>query len=323
MSWPHKDSKWQPYLAKAQECFIGIIKNILAFEDLILVVPDNGEAEKVSAQLGNSKGRLSCQVVPANDVWARDFGPISILDLENNHFKMLDFTFNGWGMKHPCDKDRLISKQLHKIGTFGKMPLESLDYVLEGGSIDCDGQGSILTTSKCLLSTKRNPGYLKTNIEDCFNKFFGTERILWLEHGALEGDDTDSHIDTLARFADPETILYVSCDKNDDSHFEELKLMENDLKLFRTKDGKPYKLVPLPWPDAKYDDKGMRLPATYANFLILNEAVLVPTYRDSKDGEALGIISEVFTDRKVIGVDCLQLIHQGGSLHCTTMQLPK
>lgn len=198
---------------------------------------------------------------------------------------------------------------------------DCLDFVLEGGSLESDGHGTLLTTSECLLSEFRNPSYTKEMIEQRLKDDFGLVRVLWLNHGYLEGDDTDSHIDTLARFCDRDTIAYVRCDEPADAHFEALQQMEQELRQFRTFSGQPYRLIPLPMADAAYDDEGNRLPATYANFLIINGAVLVPTYRNpSKDELAINQLQIAFPEREILGVDCRILIEQHGSLHCVTMQ---
>ena len=198
---------------------------------------------------------------------------------------------------------------------------DCLDFVLEGGSLESDGHGTLLTTSECLLSEFRNPSYTKEMIEQRLKEDFGLVRVLWLNHGYLEGDDTDSHIDTLARFCDRDTIAYVRCDDPVDAHFDALQKMEQELRQFRTFAGQPYRLIPLPMADAAYDDEGNRLPATYANFLIINGAVLVPTYGNPlKDELALNQLRIAFPDREIVGVDCRILIEQHGSLHCVTMQ---
>ena len=186
-----------------------------------------------------------------------------------------------------------------------------------------DGSGTLLTTARCLLAPTRNPKLTQDGLEARLKELLGLDRILWLQHGHLTGDDTDSHIDTLARFCDARTIAYVACADPDDEHHAELKAMEEELRALRAADGRPYRLVPLPWPRARYDDDGRRLPATYANFLIINGAVLVPTYDDPADGPALARLRECFPGREIIGVDCLPLIYQYGSLHCVTMQLPE
>ena len=196
--------------------------------------------------------------------------------------------------------------------------------VLEGGAIETDGQGTLLTTEACLLNHNRNPRLDRAAIEMKLREDFGVERILWLSHGHLEGDDTDSHIDTLARFCDPQTIAYVRCDDPEDSHYPSLAAMEEQLKTLRQADGSPYRLIALPWPRPCFDpDDGHRLPATYANFLIINGAVLVPTYADAADAEALATLAEAFPGRDIVPIDCRSVIRQHGSLHCLTMQLPR
>jgi agmatine/peptidylarginine deiminase len=200
--------------------------------------------------------------------------------------------------------------------------LQSVDLILEGGSIDSDGRGTLLTTRHCLLNPQRNPEYDCVGLEGLFGQIFGTRQVLWLDHGELEGDDTDGHIDTLARFCDEHTIAYVRCDDPQDSHYAPLREMERELQAFRDSDGRPYGLVPLPLPAPKRDEHGKRLPATYANFLIINGAVLVPVYGDAQDAVALECLAPCFPGREIVPIHCLPLIHQYGSLHCVTMQLP-
>ncbi|MDR0871982.1 MAG: agmatine deiminase family protein [Prevotellaceae bacterium] len=303
LTFPHADTDWQPYLEEATECFRNIAREISLREELLITPPE----------------------IPSNDTWARDCGGITVF--ENGKPVILDFTFNGWGLKFAADKDNLITSKI--FGTDCKSaPADRWNYkdcrnfILEGGSIESDGKGTILTTEKCLLSENRN--YLsKAEIEEKLKEYLGAERILWLANGYLAGDDTDSHIDTLARFCPNDTIVYVKCEDENDEHFSELQAMENELKAFRTLDGQPYRLLPLPMADAVYYD-GERLPATYANFLIINGAVLYPTYRQPKNDErAREVLQAAFPDREIVGIDCSVLIRQHGSLHCVTMQYPE
>ncbi|MDR1610043.1 MAG: agmatine deiminase family protein, partial [Candidatus Symbiothrix sp.] len=199
---------------------------------------------------------------------------------------------------------------------------DMLHVVLEGGSIESDGEGTLLTTSRCLLSKNRNEYKSKEEIAGYFQMIFGLKRILWLNKGYLAGDDTDSHIDTLARFCDSQTIAYVQCTDESDEHFKELSQMERELQKFKTPDGKPYRLIPLPMAEPVYEDDE-RLPATYANFLIINGAVLMPGYNSPLDEIARLQLQQAFPDREIISIDCLPLIKQHGSLHCVTMQLPE
>ena len=318
ITFPHSDSDWAPVLDRVIPCFAEIIAEVSQYEKVLLVCKDIAETQK---HLHSSKTENIIYIeVPSNDTWARDHGGITIED-EGEHI-MLDFVFNGWGLKFAADRDNLITERLHRAGIFSVSEFIKTGLVLEGGSIESDGQGTLLTTAECQLSPNRNPQYDQEEIEGRFKFWLGAERVLWLHHGYLAGDDTDSHIDTLARFCDAHTIAYVQCRDKTDEHFNELSLMESERLSFRRSDGKPYHLVPLPMPDACYDEDGQRLPATYANFLIINGAVLVPTYNVPQDTKALEILAGCFPNRKIIGIDCSALILQHGSLHCISMQYP-
>ncbi|MBN2684306.1 MAG: agmatine deiminase family protein [Pontiellaceae bacterium] len=297
LAWPHENTDWAPVLKAAQQTFDHIAQAIERFQRVIRVAPDAFN-------------------ILTDDTWARDFGPITIE--ENGSPLLIDFTFNGWGNKFSAEQDNLITQALHQLGAFGNTPLRSIDLVLEGGSIESDGDGTLLTTAECLLNPNRNPNLSKKQIETALRNELGADTILWLNHGALLGDDTDAHIDTLARLAPNRTIVYTACDDPADAHYDELKKMERELEAFAD-----YRLLPLPWPSPKYDDEGHRLPATYANYLVINGAVLVPTYNDPADDSALAVVQKAFPDREIIGIDCSTLILQHGSLHCVTMQIPK
>lgn len=321
ISWPHEGTDWRPWLEAVESVFLEIVKEISVHEKVVLIAP---EIQTVAAKL--AKGGISLEQIvfcesETNDTWARDFGPITVY--EGNNAVLLDFGFNGWGLKFAADQDNQLSRRLHGAGIFGATPMMTPGLILEGGSIESNGAGTILTTAECLLNANRNPHLAKADIEHALTKLTGADHFLWLENGYLAGDDTDSHIDTLARICPADTIIYVTCDDPDDEHFHALKSMEHELLSFRTRDGRPYRLIPLPWPAPKYDEEGVRLPATYANFLVINGAVLVPTYQDNRDSCALAAVAEAFPDLSIIGIDCLPLILQHGSLHCVTMQLPK
>jgi agmatine deiminase len=323
LTWPHQESDWRPWLGTVEPVFVDLARHIVAREHLLVSCRDAAHRTHIAGLLraaGIDAARVAIHEAPANDTWARDHGPLTVLD--GDAPLLLDFTFNGWGEKFAADLDNTLTRRLHERGAFGTTPLKRIDMVLEGGSLEVDGTGTLLTTARCLLSPQRNPQLNRAQIEHALCTLLGAERVLWLEHGHLEGDDTDAHIDTLARFCDPYTIAYVACDDPQDSHYRELKAMEAELRDLRTADAKPYRLVPLPWPRARYAADGRRLPATYANFLVINGAVLVPTYSDPADVAALKRVRECFPDREVIGVPCGPLIHQYGSLHCITMQLP-
>jgi agmatine deiminase len=255
--------------------------------------------------------------VPTNDTWARDSSVITVY--EDGEPVLLDFTFTAWGGKFDARLDNEMSSRLAGIYD---APMKQIDFILEGGAIESNGKGTLLITSECVFNPNRNTELSKEQSLEVLRKEFGVSNIISLEHGYLSGDDTDSHIDTLARFVDETTIVYLRCEQREDEHFLELKKMEEELKKLKDQDGKAFKLVPLPFTRPIYDE-AERLPATYANFLILNKAVLLPVYNDPKDQEALKVLQEVFPSRKVIPVECSTLIRQHGSLHCVTMQFPR
>lgn len=321
MAWPHEGTDWSYMLDDVRPVFVEIIRNITRFERVLLTAPHAASAAEYLGAAGVDLSKITICEIPNNDTWARDFGPITVIF--NNKPTMMDFGFNGWGLKFPAYFDNLISARLKQQGAL--LPnLNTIGLIMEGGSIESDGLGTILTTAECLLSPNRNPQLNKSEIEQALGSLVGAKRVLWLNNGALAGDDTDSHIDTLARICPDNTIVYQSCDNPLDEHYGPLKLMEGELKAFTAPDGSPYRLVPLPLPTARFDEQAHRLPATYANFLIINGAVLVPTYRDPEnDRTALERIAAVFPGRETIGIDCLPLLEQHGSLHCVTMQLPQ
>lgn len=317
LTFPHAGTDWVDTLDAVLPCFIQIAAAISRFEPVIIVCQDAPEIRQRFPQPVPDNIRFF--EATSNDTWARDHGAITIF--ENGGTVLLDFMFNGWGLKFPSDQDNLITRKLWEAGLLrGRHRYPGM--VLEGGGIESDGKGTLLTTAECLLSPNRNPQWSKKQIEQRLKNLFGIKQVLWLHHGYLAGDDTDSHIDTLARLCSPDTIAYVRCDKPDDEHFKALEAMEQELRNFRTPEGKAYRLVPLPWPDACFAPDGRRLPATYANFLIINGAVLAPTYGVPQDESALKTIKTLFPDREVIGIDCRPLILQHGSLHCVTMQYP-
>ncbi|NUQ24548.1 MAG: agmatine deiminase family protein [Saprospiraceae bacterium] len=312
-TFPHADSDWAESLEEVIPCFVECITQVSRFEKVVVVCAD---VDKTRALIQNARqDNLRLVALPSNDTWARDHGAITVE--ENGQPVLLDFMFNGWGLKFAADKDNLITAGLWQQGVFGHTPRRVAGLVFEGGGIESDGQGTLLTTAECLLSPNRNPHLSQKEIEAQLADLLGAERVMWLHHGYLAGDDTDSHIDTLARFCRVDTIAYAKCTDVSDEHYGELAKMEAELQQM------PYKLVPLPWPDACYADDGHRLPATYANFLIINGAVLVPTYGVAQDGEALRVLQGCFPDREVIGINCRALIEQHGSLHCISMQFPE
>lgn len=319
MVWPHSKTDWAYMLPEVRECFCNIIRAIInEKEHLILITPNDEEAENVPVFDSPFFVKKKCQ---SNDTWARD--TCAITTSKDGKLIINDFQFNGWGLKFAACYDNLITSTLFKEGLFNGTYANHLSFALEGGSIESDGEGTLLTTSECLLSPHRNGGMTKEEIERYLINAFGVRKVLWLDHGYLEGDDTDSHIDTLARIAPGNTILYVATDDETDAHYEALKEMEKQLATFTNAKNEKFNLVKLPHPQPIYDEEGNRLPATYANFLIGNGFVLVPTYNQPEnDRLALDTIQSVFSNFKIIGIDCNALIQQHGSLHCVTMQFP-
>lgn len=323
LTWPHKDSLWYE-VEKVQECYTNIVKAILPHEPLLIVCRDRLETESDLRRFGlDSLDGIRFAESPINDTWARDHGAISVFG-DNGEKCILDFVFNGWGLKFASDLDNQITRNIYSKGVFAQdvKYIDMRPYVLEGGSIDTDGAGTLMATSECLCSLNRNEYLSREEIEDRLKKAFGLKRILWLDHGSIAGDDTDSHVDILARFCSEDTIAYTSCDNPEDENYASLKAMEEQLRGFRTLDGKPYKLVPLPLPDALYLDN-YRLPGSYANFLIINGAVLVPGADSPKDEVARERLQSVFPGRKVEVIDCRALLSGHGGLHCITMNYPE
>ena len=320
IAWPHQETDWIKLLTEVHTTYYRLVKELVSFTQVIIATPEPEQVREILAKGNIDLSQVQLFNIPTNDTWARDFGPITI---ENDgQCQLLDFGFNGWGLKFAADKDNQISKKLHQAGSFKNTPLLTQGLILEGGSIESDGSGTLLTTTECLLNPNRNPHLSRQEISNALEDKFGCDHILWLDHGYLAGDDTDSHIDTLARICPEDTIVYVACDDPDDEHYSALERMKKQLTSFKTKSGQPFRLLALPWPAPCYDDD-KRLPATYANYLVTNGAVLVPTYNDPADELALAVIGQAYPDRNIRGIDCRTLIKQHGSLHCITMQIPQ
>ena len=330
ISWPHAETDWADILDEVTECYVRMAYAIAAHQPLIILVVEGLDVssllEKRLPQAVFSN--ITFVVVPkTNDTWVRDYGFLTVQS--TGGAELMDFRFNGWGGKFQADHDNAANRLLFETQLLRGHYVDALDFELEGGGIESDGCGTLLTTAECLLNSNRRrqgdavPTPDKVQVEALLKERLGVERILWLHHGYLAGDDTDSHIDTLARLCPNDTIIYVQCTDTADEHYEALAEMERELQAFRTLENKSYRLIPVPLPDACYDDDE-RLPATYANFLIMNKVVLVPTYaQPDKDALALKNIQKAFPEREIIGVDCRALIRQHGSLHCATMQFPR
>ena len=322
LTWPHKDTDWAPMLSEITAVYEQMAREISKREQLIIVAPKDVRLPHIL--------NAQCSILNSNDTWARDHGFITVeiptpeLEDTGRELLLLDFKFNGWGEKFPADLDNAINRQLYEQGIVKGTYESHLDFVLEGGSIESDGKGTIFTTRCCLMAPHRNQPLSQQEIEERLKEWLGAERVVWLEHGSLIGDDTDGHIDTLVRIAPNDTLLYIEAD---DEHPDLLE-MERELQALRTLDGKPYRLMKLPLPkfysplqSEGAGEEASRLPATYANYLVINDAVLVPTYaQPDLDAEAMRIIGEAFPGRDIVGIDCRAVVQQHGSLHCCTMQ---
>ncbi len=330
LTWPHAGTDWKPYLRQITNTYLELAEAITRFEHLLVVTPIMESTRKMlTERLSDSQmNRVHLYEIDSNDTWARDHGPITLVS-KNKHnsfiipFHLLDFKFNGWGEKFDWQKDNAINLQLYYQGAFCAALENHKGFVLEGGSIESDGKGTVFTTSQCLLAPHRNQPFTQENIEQQLKNLLHARHIVWLDHGNLVGDDTDGHIDTIVRIAPHDTLLYMGCDDPEDDQYEDFKALEEQLQKLITYEGYPYRLLKLPMPDAIYDGEE-RLPATYANFLIVNGAVIYPTYNQpEKDEEARRQIQLAFSDREIIGIDSLTIIRQHGSIHCLTMQLPE
>ena len=324
LTWPHEATDWQPIMAEITATYVEMAIEIARRQKLIIVAPDPDEA-LCRIREGGAAEDVMCRITtlacPTNDTWARDHGFITLQDCCSGRLHLLDFCFNGWGRKFEADLDNAINRRLFEAGMVDGEYENHLDFVLEGGSIESDGRGTVFTTTGCLMAPNRNQPLSQREIESELKRRLHADRIVWIDHGNLTGDDTDGHIDTLVRVAPDDTLLYVGCDDAADEQYSGLHAMEEQLKTLRTADGRPYRLLRLPSPSAIYDD-GERLPATYANFLIVNGAVLCPTYAQPvADGKALDTIAMAFPGREIVGIDCRSIIRQHGSLHCCTMQM--
>lgn len=331
LTWPHADTDWAQDLAAVETVFFQLAGAILQYQALVVLCHDTTLRDRlktafVASAPHQKQHPVHFAIVPNDDSWARDHGPITVLD-NTGQPVWLNFCFTGWGDKYAATLDNQINDRLFGAPFIAVRVIERLDLVLEGGAIETDGRGTLLVTKRCLLHPNRNAGLSQTDLSARLGELFGLQQILWLDHGLLAGDDTDGHIDMLARFTPAGHILYQGCDDHQDQHFAQLQAMAQQLSQFSDAKGQPYPLLALPLPAAIFDHhnntNGSRLPASYANFLIINGAVLVPQYADEADARALEIIGQAFAGYDIIGIPCLPLIRQRGSLHCVSMQLPR
>jgi agmatine/peptidylarginine deiminase len=321
IAWPHAGTDWADRLGEVEDTYIALVAAITRFQPVVVCVADDDVQAYARARLASARidmARVRFVEVPYDDTWLRDSGPIVLR--ENGGFRLLDFRFTGWGGKFESSRDDQLIERLEEAGLFLDSTRQPIDFALEGGAIETDGQGTLLATWQCLH--ERHPEVGRAELAGRLSEWLRLDRVLWLDHGYLEGDDTDAHIDTLARFAGADAIVYQDCSDADDPHYVELQAMAAQLASLVTERGHPYRLFALPWPRPIIDEN-RRLAASYANFLIINGAVLVPAYGDPADERAQAVLAEAFPGRDVVGVPCRPLIWQNGSLHCITMQLPQ
>ena len=320
IAWPHAETDWADRLADVEETYVALVAAITRFQPVVICVADDDLQTYAEARLRSARVDMErVRFVPAeyDDTWLRDSGPITLRD--GDRFKLLDFRFTGWGGKYEASRDDRLVGELSGLQLFHNYFVQSIDFALEGGGIETDGAGTLLTTWRCLH--ERHPDASREELTDKLARWLKQDRVLWLDHGYLEGDDTDAHIDTLARFAPGDAIVYQACDDASDVHHAELQAMAADIAALRTADGRPYRPFPLPWAQPVIDN-GRRLAASYANYLIISGAVLMPAYGDPADDQAAAVLAEAYPDREIVQVPCRALIWQNGSLHCITMQLP-
>ena len=321
IAWPNAETDWAERLAEVEETYIALVAAIVRFQRVVICVADDDVETYAEMRLRSNRidmDRVRFVTVAYDDTWLRDSGPISLRD--GNGFRLLDFRFTGWGGKFDASDDDRLVERLTAQDVFTTQDRQTIDFALEGGAIETDGEGTLLTTWQCLH--ERHPDASREELTDKLSGWLKQDRVLWLDHGALEGDDTDAHIDTLARFAASDAIVFQACDDETDSHYADLKAMADEIAALRTRDGKPYRLFPLPWAQPVIDED-RRLAASYANFLIVNGAVLMPAYGDAADDAAAAVLAQAFPNREIVQVPCRPLIWQNGSLHCITMQLPE
>lgn len=321
VAWPHELTDWNYMLDEARDCMAEIVRAISRHECVLVVGPADLCSESFD-KCGFDPKRVRFADVPTNDTWARDFGPITVET--SSGMRPVDFKFNGWGLKFASNLDNLVNSRLATKNLFTSRLDNRLNFVLEGGSIESDGKGTILTTSECLLSPNRNGQWGKKEITAYLMTVLGAERVLWIDHGALAGDDTDSHIDTLARLAPNDTIIYTGPGEESDPDHESLRKMRDQIRTLTTSFGQPYNLIELPLPSPVFDEDGQQLPATYANYLVTPKTVFLPVYsQPDKDFLASQMLKIAYPDHEVVTIDCRALIRQHGSLHCVTIQFPE
>jgi agmatine deiminase len=327
LSWPHRHESWPGKFEPVPAVFVEIASWLSSSEEVHINVLDEAMAREVLALFHDSEheqlqlDHIFLHLIPTNDAWCRDHGPNYVFRRTENKIEkvILDWEFNAWGGKYkPFDDDNAVPA---KIALEEKLPLVKPGVVLEGGSIDVNGKGLLLTTEACLLNPNRNPSMTRADIEQKLMQYLGIQKVLWLGDG-IAGDDTDGHVDDMARFVNENTVLIAVEDDPADENYKQLQENYRLLQSFTDLDGTPLNVIKLPMPAPLYFN-GERLPASYANFYIANTVVLVPTYRCQSDNTAIELLQNCFPDRKVVGIDCTDLVWGLGAIHCITHEEPE
>lgn len=317
LAWPHREDHWPGKLEAIPKTYREIIHALKESEKVFMCVNDKNMEMAARKTLGPSMKNVEFYHIPTDSSWFRDHGPIFVKDEERRSI-ITDWAFNAWGEKYPpWDQDDMVPERIaKKLG----VPCIKPEVILEGGSIDVNGKGTLLTDEQCLLNKNRNPSLTKGEIENYLMQYLGIRHFIWLD-GQIVGDDTDGHIDDIARFVDAKTIVCaVEKDKNDENY---QVLLDNFEKLKKAvdQDGRALRVIPIPMPEPVFY-KGERLPASYINFYIANKVVLVPTFQSKHDKIVLRLFQELFPSRRAMGINCVDLVWGMGTIHCSTQQQP-
>jgi agmatine deiminase len=321
LSWPHNEATWPDKFGPVPSIFARMVRHLADHEEVHINVAGSGmeqEVRRLLADAGAASDSVFFHYNPTNDAWCRDHGPIFIQRQGDAPEAVVDWKYNAWGGKYPpYDLDDVIPT---RVAEELALPVFHPGIVMEGGSIDVNGRGTLLTTEACLLNPNRNPSLDRPEIERYLRAYLGVSHILWLGDG-IAGDDTDGHVDDLTRFVDPNTVVTVVEDDPSDENYEPLQSNLERLNRMSDQDGRPLRVVTLPMPRPLWH-RGQRLPASYANFYIANGVVLLPTYDPPRDEEAQATLQSLFPTREIVGIDCTDLVWGLGAFHCVTQQWP-
>jgi agmatine deiminase len=321
LSYPHNEASWPGKISTIYPWYHQFIRHLAEGERVNINVRATEMRDQVKLDLegaGVKMQNISLHLLPTDDAWCRDHGPAFVTNPGAVHPKaIVNWSYNGWGGKYPAELDNTIPE---RIGTLLGLPIFNPGIVMEGGSVDVNGKGTLLTTTSCLLHPNRNPGLNRAEIEKYLMQYYAVEQVLWLGDG-IEGDDTDGHIDDLTRFVNSDTVISMVEHNKSDFNYKPLRDNLKMLSAFRLLNGKQLNIIELPMPEPLYYN-GQRLPVSYANFYIANAGVMVPVFNCKQDQQALDILSSCFTDRPVIGIDSVEIIWGLGSWHCLSQQEP-